>query len=645
MADATINIELKGIAQIRSELKALKGELANATDPEQMARLAEQAGVLSDRLKDANEKVAVFAAGSPFEQTNNALGLMGSQLMSLDFEGAAESSKLFASAAKGINGDVIAKSLKSLGTVVVQVGKAFMTVGLSLLTNPIFLIAAAIVGIVTVIGILLNKLGLLKPILNAIGQVFGFIGKIIDGVVQSIKDFLDWMGLTNFAAEEAAKKQVSALEKIDKKREEQINGVTKQYDLQIRLAQIDGKNTTDMERKKQQAILATAQTRYKATMEQIEQMKLTGEADAEEIKKLKEKAKGLRETAQNARNEIKIIDAQEKADNRKKNEELEKQDKESYKKRADQAKQYAADRLAAMRQIRDLELEVMEEGKEKELAALNEKYKRLIEDTQKNEKLLSDEKKRLIALYSEEQFNEQKAIDQKYTDELNQSIIALTQKRAEEEKTRQDALDALYQENQQKRAEEDKKRKEKALAEEKAYNEARLNLGGDLVKGLQGLDALLQQAGVKTAGLQKTIALVQIATDTAKAISATIAGASAAAAAGGPAAPFLLAGYIASGIGTILSAVASAYAALKKAPPVGGSGGGGGSVPSASATSTTAAQPNVQMFGQNNNANNLTSAQTMENNGQNITVKAVVSETEITSTQNKIQKITQAASL
>jgi len=35
----------------------------------------------------------------------------------------------------------------------------------------------------------------------------------------------------------------------------------------------------------------------------------------------------------------------------------------------------------------------------------------------------------------------------------------------------------------------------------------------------------------------------------------------------------------------------------------------------------------------------------MENNGQNITVKAVVSETEITSTQNKIQKITQAASL
>lgn len=644
MADTEINIKLNGIAQIRAELKALKGELANATDPTQMAELASKAGELSDRLKDANEKVAVFASGSPFEQTNNALGLMSSQIMSLDFVGAAESANSFAIAAKGINGAQIATQLKGLGGVVTNLGTGFLTLAKTILTNPIFIIASVITGIVVVIGILLNKLGLLKPILNAIGDAFRFIGKIIDGVVGSVKEFLDWMGLTNFAAEEAAQKQVKALDSVDKKREEQISGVTKQYDLQIRLAQIDGKNTTDLERKKQQAILETAKVRYKATMEQIEQMKLTGEADAKEIQKLREKAKGLRETAQNARNEIKIIDAQEKADNRKKNEEIEKQDKESYKKRADQAKQYAADRLAAMRQIRDLELEVMEDGKEKELAALNEKYKRLIEDTQKNEKLLSDEKKRLIALYSEEQFNEQKAIDQRYTEELNQSILALTQKRAEDEKARQDALDAIYQENQQKRAEEDKQRKEKALAQEKAYNEARLNLGGDLVKGLQGLDALLQQAGVKTAGLQKTIALVQIATDTAKAISATIAGASAAAAAGGPAAPFLLAGYIASGIGTILSAVASAYAALKKAPPVGGSGGGG-SAPTASATSTAAAQPNVQMFGQNNNANNLTSAQTMEQNGQNITVKAVVSETEMTSTQNKIQKITQAASL
>ncbi len=36
----------------------------------QMAALAQQAGVLSDKIKDANDAVAVFASGSKFEQVN-----------------------------------------------------------------------------------------------------------------------------------------------------------------------------------------------------------------------------------------------------------------------------------------------------------------------------------------------------------------------------------------------------------------------------------------------------------------------------------------------------------------------------------------------------------------------------------------------
>lgn len=644
MADATINIELKGIAQIRSELKALKGELANATDPQQMAELAAKAGELSDKLKDANEKVAVFAAGSPFERTNNALGLMGSQLASLDFEGASESAKAFAVAAKGINGDQIATQLKGLGGVVGNLGKGFMSLGATILTNPIFLIAGAVTALIVAIGALLNKFGLLKPIVQAIGKAFDALMSVIDGVVQGIKDFLDWMGLTNFAAEESAQKQVKALEKVDAARENQINKVTKQFDLQIRLAQIDGKNTVDLERKKQEAILATAQARYKDMLQMIENAKASGDYSDEEISKMREKAKSLRETAQNARNEIKIINAQEAADNKKKNEEKEKQDQESYKKRIEQAKQFQADRLAVARQIRDLELEVMEDGKEKELALLAEKYKRLIEDTQKNEKLLSDEKKRLLALYSEEQFNEQRAIELKYAQQEQAEMDAALQSRAEKEKERQAALDAIWEANQQKRAEDDKKDKEEDLKREEAYAEAKKNLAGELVKGLQGIQTLLEAAGIKSAGIQKTLALVQIATDTAKAISATIAGATAAAASTGPAAPYVLAGYIASGIGIVLGAIGQAYAVLKKAPSIGGSTGGTSPAAAASTSTGQAATPQVNLFGQNNNANNLSAPQAMEST-QNIMVKAVVSETEITNTQNKIQKITQAATL
>ena len=639
--DVEINIKVRGLKELRAELKDLESELATASDPQQMEELSTAAGKVRGEIKAANTQLEVMSSTDPFKQASTSFGIMSEQLMNLDFKGAAESANLFANSVKGLNPAAIGGKLKSLGSVVLSLGKAFMSVGLSLLANPIFLIAAVIAAIVGVIVLLLSKLGLLKPILNAIGKVFKWIGMVIDAVVQSIKDFLDWIGLTSFAQEDAAKRQVAAMEKVDAARERQINKVTEQYDLQIRLAQIDGKNTTELERKKQKAILDTAKKRYHAALEQLKLMALTGDADEEEIKRIREKAKELKKTAQNARNELKVIDAQEKADNKKKNEELEKQDKESQKKRIEDAKSYASERLSIMRQIKDLELELMEDGKEKELAVLNEKYKRLIEDTQKNEKLLSSEKKRLIALYRESEFEQQKAIEQKYTDELNKSIQDASAKREAAEKERQDKLDALFQENNAKKKAEDDERKKKALEDEKAYNEARLNLGGDLVKGLQGLDNLLQAAGVKTAGLQKTIALVQIATDTAKAISATIAGAAAAASAGGAAAPFLLAGYIASGIGTVLSAVASAWAVLKKAPPIGGSVSGSAPTSQAAVQSAT---PNVNLFGQNNDLNNLTSTPSNEST-QNIMVQAVVSETELTATQNKIKKITQNAVL
>ena len=164
-----------------------------------------------------------------------------------------------------------------------------------------------------------------------------------------------------------------------------------------------------------------------------------------------------------------------------------------------------------------------------------------------------------------------------------------------------------------------------------------------MIKGLQGLEVFLQQMGVKTAGIQKTLALVQIATDTAKAMTAVIAGATAAAAATGPAAPFVLAGYIASGIGVVLGAIGQAYAVLKKAPPVGGSVSG--SAPSAPSTnSTSAATPNVSLFGQGNNQNNVGAPKDQEST-TNMVVQAVVVESEITTMQNKVNKMKENASL
>ena len=74
------------------------------------------------------------------------------------------------------------------------------------------------------------------------------------------------------------------------------------------------------------------------------------------------------------------------------------------------------------------------------------------------------------------------------------------------------------------------------------------------------------------AAASKAFALIQILTDeatviadTAKAIAAAVAGATEAAAAGGPAAPFLLAGYIASMVGAVVSAVATTASSITQA--------------------------------------------------------------------------------
>ena len=94
------------------------------------------------------------------------------------------------------------------------------------------------------------------------------------------------------------------------------------------------------------------------------------------------------------------------------------------------------------------------------------------------------------------------------------------------------------------------------------------------------------------------------------------------------------------------AAVSAANIAKIAATQFNSGGGGGGqapSIPQASSTSTTAATPNVSLFGQGNDLNNVSAPQ--EAQQTQITVKAVVSETEITNTQQKIDKINQNATL
>lgn len=114
------------------------------------------------------------------------------------------------------------------------------------------------------------------------------------------------------------------------------------------------------------------------------------------------------------------------------------------------------------------------------------------------------------------------------------------------------------------------------LAEEKKVHDAKLGMWTSFSSAFGQIQTGINQMGAEGTAFSKALAVAQIAIDTAISISKSIAGATSAAAAGGPAAPFLLAGYIASMVGSVVSAVGSATKLLSSAsvPAPPNSGGG-----------------------------------------------------------------------
>jgi hypothetical protein len=153
-----IPLKLSGVQSLKAELRSLKAAIADASDPEQMAALAQRAGEVADRIKDANDAVNVFASGSKFEQISNSFGGIKDSLMSLDFEEASEKAKVFSKSLGGLNAGDISKSMKGLTSTITTMGGAFVKLGAQILVNPIFLLVAVVVAIVAAIAIFLTRL-------------------------------------------------------------------------------------------------------------------------------------------------------------------------------------------------------------------------------------------------------------------------------------------------------------------------------------------------------------------------------------------------------------------------------------------------------------------------------------------------------
>ena len=720
MNEIEVPIKVTGIGAIKKELRDLKGELANATDSESIAKLSQRAGELKDQLADANEQVAIFASGSKFEQVSNNLGSIKDSIMSLDFQEAAGKAKLLTTTLKGINPAEFAAQFKGFGQVIGSLGSAvgvltkqFIAFGLSLLANPIFLLVAVIVAIVAAILLLLNKMGILKKVID-------FLMKPINDLIQGFKDLTDWLGLTSYAAEENAEKMVAANEKIMASSKERQEKVVGGMDYEIRMAKIYGQDTLQLELDKSKFIGTEAKKRLKSNQDALDaQLALGDKANKEEVKKLKDSIKEQNATIldeRRNRNAMVAEDRVKKQEDAKKeldlqkenNEKIAKANADAAKKAADAAKKFAEDRLNAQRTIADLEIALIKNDNEREIATINEKYVRQMQDLQKNEALTAAEKTRLAELYrlqleADLKKQEQTVIDaekekqKKLLEEYNAGLIKqyeLQDKQAiqlqellaktEDEKIQlakdkravqfdneiaeagenqaliaalttqyqsdlnqidKDAADARFKIKEE---EEAKKRQAKLDTANAA-----LELADKTTQSIQNIGDIAfaakmskvkkgskeeEELAKKQFKFNKNMQLAGAIIDAGKAVTASLASAPLAI---GPFPNPLGIASLATAITT--SAVNIGKIAQTQFTSTGGGGVGGGGVPAASSSSTTGtAAPAFNLFGQGNDMNNVGAQQTQTNE---ITVNAVVSETEITNTQNKITKINENATL
>jgi hypothetical protein len=173
------------------------------------------------------------------------------------------------------------------------------------------------------------------------------------------------------------------------------------------------------------------------------------------------------------------------------------------------------------------------------------------------------------------------------------------------------------------------------LAAQEAKNALKEQLSTQSFDALRNIGELFIKDQDKLDKFNKAIAISQLAVDTAKAISATIAGAAQAAAAGGPAAPFLLASYITSGIATVLAAAVSAKKILGEAggvtPPSLG-GGGGGAV-------------NTPNLGTQNQIGSTQLDRAAIESGQSNPIKVYVTETDISDKQRGVSNMVAKATV
>lgn len=416
---------------LKAQLRDLKAQLAEATNPEDIIRLSKAAGALADQIGDASDAAAVFATDSPFEAVGNSISSVGSKLMNLDFKGAADQSKLLVAATKQITFKDTIQSVKQIGQTLANVGKA-------LLTNPLFLIGAAITLIIA-------NFSKLKSAGGVIGDVFRSIGKAISAVIDAGSDLLDFLGLID-----STKKSYEELAAANDKLAEQVAG---RYDLEIANAKRAKKEVEKLEIEK-------AKAQVKSVLDQVNLAKKAYSEGELDTKEFYDKVQDLGKKNNTAI--IALINAQ--AAFEKKAEDDKKKREDDNKKRYDEM---LSDNAKFIKQIEDQNIAAIQNERARDEAKLKLDYDRKKKDieTSKASKKIKDQ---AITALDLEFYNNKADIENKYND-ASEKAKADAHK-TEIERIKQDAneLFEILSKEQDAQSAEDLKKLQKRIEDRKA---------------------------------------------------------------------------------------------------------------------------------------------------------------------------------
>jgi len=731
MADKVIDVEIRpnlnGIRSLSAEILKMRNELKTATDPKEVDRLNKALKQTEDQVKDINTATDKFDLGKKFDDVykdtaplssrlgeledrmyelafsgksaseefaalqkeavsmrqtiigvdkqvdiladnkgfsvfGDGLGEVGASLARMDFDTASkQASTLSNNVSKMTFGKAIG-SIKSLGSTIISLGKA-------ILSNPLFLLIGVITAIAVGIYKLLDSLGVIKV-------AFEMLGAVIKVVVDAIKDFLDWIGLTDFAGEESAKKAEANAERRANAEKRAREIVIASMDREIQIRQALGEDTIELERNKLDILIDVARKDVEAQTKRLQALKLIGldrnEVYDEEMDKLHE----MTQEFDQLKTDRVLIDIEETNTQ-----------KDNQKERIANAKEYSQNRLNAERELEDLQAERMQEGVEKELHLNRLKYKRLIEDLKTNEDLTKEEREKFQQQYTHSLMSSNIEIV-KANQEKNDKIKEDNKKKEEDElkalnafNDKKDALEiSLMTEGDEKKKakaqfdfeqriaqleseglytieiekklkqqlvddlekiDTDAKDKEKKREEE--LKDAKVAIAGSVLSSLSSLTdtfAGKSEASQRRAfNINKAIGIAQATMNTSQAVTKALAETTDPT----PTQSLRIANAVAIGLAGVAQV---ASIAKQKFSPSGG-GGGGGNVPTPSGAGAggggaqAQATPNLELFGQANGLNTFFQAQGQEQQ----TVQAVISLDQFSTSKDKQAQIFENSTL